>query len=342
MGTGVAWVYSVVATLAPGVFPAAFRGADGRSRSISRRRRSSPCWCCSDRCWSCARASRPAAPSGRCSISRPRPRAASGRRRDEESRSKTSRSAITCACVRARRCRSTANSSRAQRGRRIHGHRRIDAGRQRSAGDEVIGGTLNQSGGFVMRAEKVGRDTMLAQIVQMVAERSAPARRSSASRIRSSGWFVPLVIVAAVARLRRLGDLRARAALRLRAGRRGRGADHRLPVRARPGDADVDHGRRRPRRAAGRADQERGGLGADGEGRHAGRRQDRHADRGQADGRRRSSRPEDSAKTSAAARGEPRASQRASAGRGDRRAAAERSISHSCEVATSMRPPARA
>ena len=44
-----------------------------RSPSISRRRRSSPSWCCSGKCWSCARASRPAARSGRCSTSRRRP-----------------------------------------------------------------------------------------------------------------------------------------------------------------------------------------------------------------------------------------------------------------------------
>ena len=49
----------------------------------------------------------------------------------------------------------------------------------------VIGGTLNSTGSFVMRAEKVGRDTLLAQIVQMVARRSAAARRSSGSPIRS-------------------------------------------------------------------------------------------------------------------------------------------------------------
>ena len=84
--------------------------------------------------------------------------------------------------------------------------------------------------------------------------------------------------------LRRLGDLGARAALRLRPRRRGGGADHRLSLRARPRHADVDHGRRRPRRAGRRADQERRGAGAHGEGRHAGRRQDRHADRGQARG----------------------------------------------------------
>ena len=46
----------------------------------------------------------------------------------------------------------------------------------KDAGDKVIAGTLNQSGSFVMRAEKVGRDTLLAQIVHMVAE----AQRSRA------------------------------------------------------------------------------------------------------------------------------------------------------------------
>ena len=47
---------------------------------------------------------------------------------------------------------------------------------EKSAGDKVTGGTLNTSGSFVMRADKVGRDTILAQIVQMVAE----AQRSRA------------------------------------------------------------------------------------------------------------------------------------------------------------------
>ncbi len=49
----------------------------------------------------------------------------------------------------------------------------------------VIGGTINGCGSFVMRADKVGRDTLLAQIVQMVARRSAAARRSSGSPTRS-------------------------------------------------------------------------------------------------------------------------------------------------------------
>jgi Cu+-exporting ATPase len=62
----------------------------------------------------------------------------------------------------------------------------------------VIGGTLNRSGSFVMRADKVGRDTLLAQIVQMVA--SAQRSRAPIQRLadRVAGWFVPAVIAAAL------------------------------------------------------------------------------------------------------------------------------------------------
>jgi P-type Cu+ transporter len=69
----------------------------------------------------------------------------------------------------------------------------------KSPGDGVIGGTLNQSGGFIMRADKVGRDTLLAQIVQMVAaaQRSQAPIARLADRVAS--WFVPLVIAIAVA-----------------------------------------------------------------------------------------------------------------------------------------------
>ena len=69
----------------------------------------------------------------------------------------------------------------------------------KTVGDKLIGGTMNQSGGFVMRADKVGRDTMLARIVQMVAE--AQRSRAPIQRLADqvSGWFVPLVIAAAVA-----------------------------------------------------------------------------------------------------------------------------------------------
>jgi Cu+-exporting ATPase len=65
-------------------------------------------------------------------------------------------------------------------------------------GAKVIAGTLNQSGGFVMRADKVGRDTLLSQIVKMVAE--AQRSRAPIQRLADqvSGWFVPLVIAVAL------------------------------------------------------------------------------------------------------------------------------------------------
>jgi P-type Cu+ transporter len=68
----------------------------------------------------------------------------------------------------------------------------------KEAGSKVIAGTLNQSGGFVMRAEKVGRDTLLSQIVKMVAD--AQRSRAPIQRLADqvSGWFVPVVIVVAL------------------------------------------------------------------------------------------------------------------------------------------------
>ncbi|MFH1342897.1 MAG: heavy metal translocating P-type ATPase [Pseudomonadota bacterium] len=68
----------------------------------------------------------------------------------------------------------------------------------KEAGATVIAGTLNQSGGFVMRADKVGRDTLLSQIVKMVAE--AQRSRAPIQRLADqvSGWFVPVVIAVAL------------------------------------------------------------------------------------------------------------------------------------------------
>ena len=69
----------------------------------------------------------------------------------------------------------------------------------KEAGARVIAGTLNQSGSFVMRADKVGRDTLLSQIVQMVAD--AQRSRAPIQRLADqvAGWFVPAVIIAAIA-----------------------------------------------------------------------------------------------------------------------------------------------
>jgi P-type Cu+ transporter len=68
----------------------------------------------------------------------------------------------------------------------------------KESGDKVIAGTLNQSGGFVMRADKVGRDTLLSQIVQMVAD--AQRSRAPIQRLADqvAGWFVPVVIAVAL------------------------------------------------------------------------------------------------------------------------------------------------
>ena len=64
----------------------------------------------------------------------------------------------------------------------------------KSVGDRLIGGTINGTGSFIMRTGKVGRDTMLAQIVNMVAQ--AQRSRAPIQRLADqvSGWFVPLVI----------------------------------------------------------------------------------------------------------------------------------------------------
>ncbi len=69
----------------------------------------------------------------------------------------------------------------------------------KEAGANVIGGTINQSGALVIEAKKIGRDTMLAQIVQLVAD--AQRSRAPIQRLADqvSAWFVPAVILVAVA-----------------------------------------------------------------------------------------------------------------------------------------------
>ena len=68
----------------------------------------------------------------------------------------------------------------------------------KSASDKVIGSTVNSTGGFVMRAERVGSETMLAQIVQMVAQ--AQRSRAPIQRLADlvAAYFVPAVLAVAV------------------------------------------------------------------------------------------------------------------------------------------------
>ena len=70
---------------------------------------------------------------------------------------------------------------------------------EKGPGEGVTGGTVNGNGTFVMRAERVGKDSLLAQIVRMVGE--AQRSRAPVQRLADavSGWFVPAVVASAVA-----------------------------------------------------------------------------------------------------------------------------------------------
>jgi P-type Cu+ transporter len=70
---------------------------------------------------------------------------------------------------------------------------------ERQAGDRVVGATINGTGGLVIRAEKVGAETLLARIVAMVAE--AQRSRAPVQKLADAvaGWFVPAVIAIALA-----------------------------------------------------------------------------------------------------------------------------------------------
>jgi P-type Cu+ transporter len=69
---------------------------------------------------------------------------------------------------------------------------------EKAPGDNVTGGTVNTTGSFVMRAERVGRDTLLARIVAMVAEAQRSRAPIQALADIVSGWFVPAVVAVAV------------------------------------------------------------------------------------------------------------------------------------------------
>src|SRR4051812_29126193 len=199
MGTGVAFVYSVIATLAPGLFPAAFRGHDGAVAVY----------------FEAAAVITVLVLLGQVLELRAR-----------EATSGAIKALLQLAPRTARRIDAQGNDQEVEIDRLHVGDRlRVRPGEKvpvdgvilegrshldeslvtgesmpvgKEPGAKVIAGTLNQSGGFVMRAEKVGRDTLLSQIVKMVAE--AQRSRAPIQRLADqvAGWFVPVVIVVAV------------------------------------------------------------------------------------------------------------------------------------------------
>jgi Cu+-exporting ATPase len=199
MGTGVAWAYSIIGTAAPGLFPGAMRGHDGsvavyfEAAAVitvlvllgqvlelrAREQTSGAIRALLDLSPKLARRINPDGSDEDVSLDQvvagDRLRVRPGERVPVDGSILEGRSAIDESMV-------TGESMPVTR----------------SAGERVIGGTINQSGGFVMRAEKVGRETVLAQIVQMVAQ--AQRSRAPIQRLADqvSAWFVPLVIAVAL------------------------------------------------------------------------------------------------------------------------------------------------
>jgi Cu+-exporting ATPase len=199
LGTGVAWLYSVAATLAPSLFPQAFRTADGSvevyfeaaavitvlvllGQVLELRAR--------EQTSNAIKALLGLAPK------------TARRIRDDNSDEEVSLDAI----VPGDRLRVRPGEKVPVDGVILDGHATIDeslvTGESmpvgKDAGAKVMAGTLNQTGSFIMRAEKVGSDTLLSQIVQFVAkaQRSRAPIQRLADKVAS--WFVPLVIAAAL------------------------------------------------------------------------------------------------------------------------------------------------
>ena len=200
LGTGVAYVYSLVAALAPGIFPASFRDPDGQVPLYFE------------------------AAAVIVTL------VLLGQVLELRARSQTSsaiRALLDLAPKRARRLRDDGSDEdvpledvvpgdrlRVRPGEKVpvdgvvlEGHSAVDESMitgeplpaEKTAGDKVTGATVNTTGSFVMRAERVGSDTLLAQIVAMVAE--AQRSRAPIQKLVDtiSAWFVPAVVIVAVA-----------------------------------------------------------------------------------------------------------------------------------------------
>ena len=200
MGTGVAWLYSVVAIVFPGLFPPAFRGPDGTVAVY----------------FEAAAVITVLVLLGQVLELRAREQTSGAIRALLDLAPKTARriradgqeeEVALDAIVVGDRLRVRPGEKVPVDGVVVEGRSALDESMvtgesmpvTKQVGDKVIAGTLNATGSFVMRAEKVGRDTMLARIVQMVA--AAQRSRAPIQRLADqvAGWFVPTVILFAIA-----------------------------------------------------------------------------------------------------------------------------------------------
>ncbi|MGC2201962.1 MAG: heavy metal translocating P-type ATPase [Stellaceae bacterium] len=199
LGTGVAYSYSLVAALAPGIFPASFRAPDGGvalyfeaaavivtlvllGQVLELRARSQTN--------SAIRALLDLAPKRARLL------------REDGSEADIALEEV----VPGNRLRVRPGEKVPVDGVVVEGHSAVDESMitgeplptEKSPGDKVTGATVNATGSFVMRAERIGSDTLLAQIVHMVAEaqRSRAPIQSLVDTI--SAWFVPAVILTAI------------------------------------------------------------------------------------------------------------------------------------------------
>ncbi|CUR54303.1 heavy metal translocating P-type ATPase [Nocardioides sp.] len=198
IGTGVAWLYSVVATLAPGAFPEAFRSMGGTV----------------DVYFEAAAVITVLVLLGQVLELRAREQTSGAIKALLDLTPKTAHritsegeEEVTLDLVQ------IGDRLRVRPGEKVPVDGSVEDGRSsldeslvtgesmpvtKTSGDTVIGGTLNQTGSIVVRADRIGRDTMLARIVQMVAE--AQRSRAPIQRMadRVAAWFVPAVLAVAV------------------------------------------------------------------------------------------------------------------------------------------------
>jgi Cu+-exporting ATPase len=200
MGVGVAYAYSVVATLVPGIFPSTFRGHDGAVAVYFEAAAAITVLILLGQVMELrARESTSGAIKALLNLA---PKTA--RRVDEDG---TDHEVALDSVHAGDKLRVRPGDKVPVDGIIVEGRSSLDESLvtgesmpvTKEAGGKVIAGTLNQSGSFVMQAEKVGPDTLLSQIVQMVAE--AQRSRAPIQRLADqvSGWFVPVVIVVALA-----------------------------------------------------------------------------------------------------------------------------------------------